>query len=150
MKKFLSELEALIKSNDGFSIIHKYSAEKIESFEKQYNWNLPIDYKSLLSEIGIFKYSYGSYEDEFQFIGLENIKPWSQEVFPETENLFPQILLIATSVSGENFGFIKGQSELFVFNPECPCYLWLEDQLAKYPFEKWIQKITESKMERIW
>lgn len=60
-------------------------------------------------------------------MNLERLKNWSQEVFQTYVNPFPKILLIASSTSGEEFGFIKDKKGLFVFDPECPCDLWEED-----------------------
>ena len=150
MKPIFVQLEALTQSDDAFTREGKYSAEEVDSFEKKYNWNLPEEYKLFLREIGIVEYDYPEFGDRFWFIKPENIEAWSSEIFPESDNLFPEVLLIATSISGENFGFIKGSKELFVFDPECPSEIWSNEYMAKYSFEKWISMLVESKMETTW
>lgn len=150
MNSEFSQFESLIESSKAFSRGSKYSAEEIDVFEAEYDWNLTDEYKVFLREIGIVKYDYGSYGSQFWFLKLEDIKSWSKEVFPDSENLFPEVLLVATSTSGEHFGFIKGRRKLFVFSPECPCNLWLEDQMAEFKFSSWVKLMTESKMENTW
>lgn len=150
MKSTFSQLEELIQSDDAFIRGSKYSAEDIESFENKHQWNLPAEYKLFLSEVGIVEYNYPELGDKFWFVEPENIEAWSNEVFPKSNNLFPEVLIIATSISGENFGFIKGNDELFVFDPECPSEDWNNEHMAKYSFQKWISILVESKMEAIW
>ncbi len=150
MNQILNELNSLIQSEERFTVKHVYSSEEIESFENRYDLTLPREYKEFLMEIGSFKYEYGDFGSSFNFLNLEDIESWSHEVFPKSENKFPEILLIANSTSGEELGFIKGKNKLYVFNPECPSNLWLEDQMEEYEFQEWLGLLYESKMETIW
>ncbi|MBH0059310.1 SMI1/KNR4 family protein [Pseudoalteromonas sp. SWXJZ94C] len=150
MSNEISQFESLIQLDKAFSTGSRYSDEDICAFEERYNLNLPDDYKVFLRQIGTVEYDYGSYGSKFWFLKLEEIEAWSQKVFPESENLFPSVLLVAASTSGEHYGLIKGRSELFVFDPECPCYLWLEEQMSEFKFNDWLKLITESKMESTW
>jgi len=150
MSNVISQFKSLIEFDKAFSIGSRYSDGDIGAFEEKYNLNLPDDYKIFLREIGIVEYDYGSHGSKFWFLKLEEIEAWSHEVFPKSENLFPSVLLIATSTSGEHYGLIKGRSELFVFDQECPCCLWLEDQMSEFKFNDWLKLITESKMESTW
>ena len=150
MNTVFNNLTTLIENNSSFKLSHKYTSEEIESFENKVGWELPKEYVEFLKEVGSFEHEHSSYGLIFKFINIENIESWSNDVFPTSENLFPEILLIATSTGGENFGFIKGKKHLYVFNPECPCYLWLEEQMEEYEFKEWLNILHKSKMEELW
>ena len=146
----LNELKKIIDSNKSVKLNHQYTTDEIERFEKENDWVLPLDYKDLLTTVGAFEYEYDDHGSKFTFIELNKIEKWSKEVFRSYENLFPNILLIANATSGEEFGFIKGKDSLYVFNPECPCDQWLNEQMEEYEFTAWLNLLSNSKFENIW
>jgi len=150
MNTIINDFKELIEVDENFTKKHVYSLEEIESFEKHHDWKLLGEYKEFLKEVGTLEYKYDEFGGEFKFIDLQDIESWSNNVFPPSENLYPTILLIATSTSGEEYGIIKGESKLYVFNPEVPCHLWLSEKMKEYTFNEWLNVLCTSKMEVTW
>ena len=146
--KMINSLKQTLSQLENVTYLKVHSDEEINAFEEENGLKLNPTYTNLLREIGSFKV-----EDDysiFEIMSLARLKSWSEEVFKTYENPFPRVLLIASSTSGEEFGFIQNKQELYVFDPECPCDLWEEEQLKAYTFEDWLTLLAESKLETLW
>ncbi|HCH1182873.1 TPA: SMI1/KNR4 family protein [Vibrio parahaemolyticus] len=128
----------------------RYTIDDIVSFEGILGYELPETYREFLVKVGTFKYTDNEFGFIFELLNLESIEEWTKSVCKASGTVFPELLLIASSTSGEHFGLKATSKQLYVFDPECPVELWASEHLKEYVFNDWLAVLLNERFEEVW
>ncbi|MDE1358869.1 SMI1/KNR4 family protein [Vibrio aestuarianus] len=128
----------------------RYTADEIASFESRLGYELPETYREFLVKVGTFKHTDKEFGSVFELLNLELIEEWTESICKASGTLVPELLLVASSTSGEHFGLKATSKLLYVFDPECPVELWASEHLKEYGFKDWLAILLNTKFEEVW
>lgn len=135
-----------------FDLVKRYNIKDIDVFESNIGITLPDDYKYFLLNVGVVKIYFDEYELGVEFIAIEKLQEFIDEVFVNIENEFPRIIIIASLLGrGDFIGYIFNQNtqryELTTFNHEEPPEDWTHDVTNVSDFDIWFSGLVESEGE---
>ncbi|MEI8656456.1 SMI1/KNR4 family protein [Vibrio sp. Hal054] len=128
----------------------RYTIDDIALFEARIGYELPEAYREFLVKVGTFKHTDNEFGFVFELLNLESIEEWTKSVCMASDTVFPELLLVASSMSGEHFGLKANSTLLYVLDPECPVELWANEYLKAYGFNDWLTVHLNSKFEEVW
>lgn len=128
----------------------RYTIDDIASYEERLGYELPETYRKFLVKVGTFKHTDKEFGFVFELLNLESIEEWTKSVCMASDTIFPELLLVASSTTGEHFGFKANSKLLYVFDPEYPVELWASEHLKEYGFNDWLAVLLNSKFEEVW
>ncbi|ENM5907506.1 SMI1/KNR4 family protein [Vibrio mimicus] len=128
----------------------RYTIDDIVSYEERLGYELPETYRKFLVKVGTFKHTDKEFGFVFELLNLESIEEWTKSVCMASDTIFPELLLVASSTTGEHFGFKANSKLLYVFDPEYPVELWASEHLKEYGFNDWLAVLLNSKFEEVW
>jgi hypothetical protein len=154
--KINTEINKLIEKSDGtlveissdlkysFKRNKTYSREEILKFEETWKILLPTDYKNFLSEVGSCELYVNEYELGVVFHNLEDIEQYSEQVFIDMINPFPNLLLIVSLTGrGDEGGFnLSNDNDNFsiFFNEDDP-ENWIIETDKWISFSQWLSQL---------
>ena len=151
----INELCTLGSINSGelaFDAGPKVSLLDINRFENEFNIDIPDEYKEFLQRVGVPSLYMDEYGLGIEFIALDQIVTFSEEVFLDMVNPFPNLIIIASNTGRGSFvAYCKKRNTdeygLSIFFGDEDPESWVEDVDSWITLSEWLNKLIISNGE---
>lgn len=130
----------------------KASLFDIKSFENKFKINIPDEYKQFLQKVGAVSLYMDEYGLGFEFIPLDRLAEFSDEVFLDMDNPFPNLLIIASNTArGAFIAYCKKRDTdtygLSIFFGDEDPESWIDDIDSWTTLSEWLSQLINSNGE---